>query len=929
MVALPGVDPSWSAYLDVPSTSGADAPGTHHRWHYLDNGAGADGAPVRGTLLCVHGNPTWSYLWRTYLAAGLAEGWRVVAVDQLDMGYSARTGVFRRLEHRITDLEDFVAALGLHGPVVTVGHDWGGVVSLGYAERNRADLVGVILTNTAIHQDPARSIPAPLRLALAPGVHGMGTRTTTAFLDVTLALARPALDPSVRRAFRAPYRTPQDRRGIANFVSDIPADPSHPSHAALTTTAEGIRTLDVPVLMMWGPHDPVFSDTYLEDLAQRLPHADIHRFEHASHLVQEDADTAATAMEWLAARSVAVPTGDAGTTASAPTAGSDEGSDEGPDEGPAFSPLGRRLRDLASGPDSGTTAVAEITPSGARTLSWKDLDDDVAAVAAGLTALGYGPGSRVSLLVPPGIDLTVLIYACLRIGAIIVVADAGLGARGLSRAVRSSAPDVVIGIERALLAARAFRWPGRRISATSLTAARRRALRVDASLGDLRAARATADAEVQPDADAAILFTSGSTGPAKGVVYTHRQLSAMRDTVGATLGLGPGTSLVAGFAPFALLGPALGATSVTPDMDVTAPRTLTAQALADAAAAIDATVVFASPAALRNVIATSGALSEDGRTALGRISLLLSAGAPIPVPLLEEVQALVPAAALHTPYGMTESLLVADTDLDGIRRAAAAGAGGLDGAGNGVCVGRPVHGAAVAISPLAAADPDVQDHGDGPRPPGSAPGAATGEPTTAPGVTGEILVDAPHVKDRYFRLWRTQQESVRTHPWHRTGDVGHLDAEGRLWVEGRLGHVITSAAGILTPVGLEQALEILGDVRLAAVVGVGPAGTQAVVAVLETAASGSVAAAAGRPVRRRAGAAAASLLRRPEQRARLAAPALAAAAREVARQRGVDLAAVVEVPALPVDIRHNAKIDRARVAAWSSRFLSGGRAGPL
>ncbi|MHA7281963.1 alpha/beta fold hydrolase [Arthrobacter sp. TMS2-4] len=871
MVALPGVDPSWSTYLDVPSTSGADRPGTSHRWHYLDNGADLEDGTVRGTLLCVHGNPTWSYLWRTYLAAGRAAGWRVIAVDQLEMGYSERTGVFRRLGDRITDLEDFVAAVGLTGPVVTVGHDWGGVVSLGYAHRNREDLAAVILTNTAIHQDPARAIPAPLRLALAPGVHGLGTRTTSAFLDVTLALARPALAPDVRRAFKDPYRTADDRQGIAHFVSDIPADPSHPSYPALTATAEGIRSLDVPVLMMWGPHDPIFSDPYLEDLARRLPSADVHRFEHASHLVQEDADTASTAMEWLTERSVGHP---------APSV-------DAPPPGDApYVPLGQRLTDLAAGPAAARTAVAEMTSSGApRTLSWRELADDVTAVAAGLTALGYGPGSRISLLVPPGVDLTVLIYACLRIGAVIVVADAGLGARGLSRAVKGSAPDVVIGIERALVAARAFGWPGRRISAAPLSPARRRALGVEASLNDLRAARPATPPAVAPDADAAILFTSGSTGPAKGVVYTHRQLSAMRDAVAATLGLGEGASLVAGFAPFALLGPALGATSVTPAMDVTAPRTLTAQALADAADAIDATVVFASPAALRNVLATAGDLTDAGRTALRRISLLLSAGAPIPVPLLEAVQDLVPSAALHTPYGMTESLLVADIDLAGIRRAADAARDGLDGAGGGVCVGLPVHGARVSVSPL------------------EADGAATGEPTTVPGRTGEILVDAPHVKDRYFRLWRTQQESTRTPPWHRTGDVGHFDADGRLWVEGRMGHIITAASGVLTPVALEQSLETIDGVRLAALVGTGPAGTQAVVAVLETDDAG----------------------RRPA----LADPPLADAARAAAVRHGIDLSAVITVPALPVDIRHNAKIDRTRIAQWCGRFLSGIRAGSL
>ena len=101
-------------------------------------------------------------------------------------------------------------------------------------------------------------------------------------------------------------------------------------------------------------------------------------------------------------------------------------------------------------------------------------------------------------------------------------------------------------------------------------------------------------------------------------------------------------------------------------------------------------------------------------------------------------------------------------------------------------------------------------------------------------MTGEILVSAPHVKEAYDRLWLTQRESVRTAGWHRTGDVGHFDAAGRLWVEGRLAHVVTAPGAVVTPVGAEQAIERLDDVGLAAVVGVGPSGTQAVVAVVET-----------------------------------------------------------------------------------------------
>ncbi|WP_346959973.1 alpha/beta fold hydrolase [uncultured Arthrobacter sp.] len=885
----PGVDPEWSREVDVGSTSAADAPGTVRRWHLLDNGAqlARRGLTPAGTLLCVHGNPTWSYLWRTLLAAGSSPDhpWRVVAVDQLDMGFSERTGTFRRLADRINDLADLTKALGLEGPVVTVGHDWGGVISLGWALAHPQQLAGVVLTNTAVHQPAGSPIPPALRLALHPAVHGWGTTTSDAFLRVTHALAHPPLAADVRRAFMAPYRGAARRAGVGNFVADIPADASHPSFPVLNRLAEGLRGLEVPALMLWGPRDPIFSDRYLKDLISRLPAAKVHRFEGAGHLVAEDRDIASPVFDWLAG----------------------EGRDNGPDVQPPATgdrvpPLWAPLTELAAGPAGADTAVAEMAADGsvARTLSWQQLEQDVAALAAGLREAGVANGSRVSLMVPPGVDLTVVLYACLRLGAVVVVADAGLGTRGLSRAVKGATPDFLIGIDKALAAAAALGWSGRRISVRDLPAAQRRLLGVETSLAALArrgaalgpaaaapaaAAPAAAAPAPAPDAPAAVLFTSGSTGPAKGVLYTHRQLAAMRDTVAATLGIRPGARLVAGFAPFALLGPALGAVSVTPAMDVTVPRTLTARALADAAAAIEATVVFASPAALRNVVATRADLGRAGHEALGRVELLLSAGAPVPEPLLAQVQGLLPAASLHTPYGMTEALPVTDISLEQIRAAEAdAAAGTVAGAGNGVCVGRPVHGARTAVIPLAAD--------------GTAPG---NEPVTDAGVTGEILVSAPHVKDAYDRLWLTQRESVRTPGWHRTGDVGHFDAAGRLWVEGRLVHVVTAPGAVVTPVGAEQAIERLDDVGLAAVVGVGPAGTQAVVAVVETVP--------------------------PVRRAGPAAPQLAGRVRDAARRAGVSISAVLAVPSQPTDIRHNAKIDRTRLARWASAVLAGGRPG--
>ena len=920
---LPGLDPAWSRLVTE---------GRGHTWHVLDRGA-----PTHGTVVAVHGNPTWSYLWRRVVAAA-PDGWRVVAVDQLGMGFSDRPPGVRTLARRVADLDAVLTALDVTGPVVVAGHDWGGIVGLGWAVAHPERVAALVLANTAVHHPAGVPLPAPIRLSRAPVLRPLVCAVTPTFVRGATAASRPALlsrsalPRAVRDAYAAPYATAGRRRAVEDFVADIPLEPGHPSAATLDDIAEGVRKLDDrPVLLAWGPRDPVFSDRYLRDLRARLPHADVQRYERAAHLVLEDApETAAHVWAWLVehvASGDAVPSsrgardasgatlpasGASGATlpasgasgATLPASGASGATLPAAPDGPGPAPaMGAALEARA-----GDEAAAVVEPGG-RTVPWRLLARRVRELAVGLADHGVLPGDRVALLVPPGPDLTAVAYACWRAGAAVVVADPGLGAAGLARALRGAHPAHVVGAVPGLALAAALGVPGSRIAAGPVPVGLGRPLGSPVGLAALaRRGRAlleggaTLPAEPGPDAEAAVLFTSGATGPAKGVVYRHRQARAQVAAVGAALGITPDDRLVAAFPPFALYGPALGIPTAVPA--VRRPGALTAAALADAVAAVDATVVFASPAALRRVVATADAVSADRRAALAGVRRVLSAGAPVPAALLHALRGVLPHADAHTPYGMTEALPVTDVALDEIDAA---------GHGDGVCVGRPLPGVDVAVAPL------------------RADGSADGPLTREPGVTGEISVAAAHVKDRYDQLWVTERASTREPGRHRTGDVGHLDVAGRLWVEGRLVHVVTTAGGPVTPVGIEQRVQAVPGVAAAAVAGVGPVGTQQVVVVVVPAGSGSP------PASRRDGSRVAPVLvpapgpgspktgdlRRP------AAPLLATArlTAAVRAAAGVPVAAVLVTDRLPVDIRHASKVDRTRVARWAERVLAGRRAG--
>ncbi len=795
----------------MPSHDGAT-----HQWHLLDRPGTKKDAPV---VLCLHGNPTWSFLWSRLLNE-LNSDFRVIAPDHLSMGFSEQVPT-RTYRDRVADINDLVNSLNIDAPIWIVAQDWGGAIGMGYAVAHPERVAGLVLSNTGIAVPLNRRAPLLIRLAAATGIHRLVTKDSSLFVRGTPFLPGRGVTALQRTALAFPYRRRSRRNGVADFVADAPLTTRHPSSEDIAEVADKVSALTVPVRLVWGSRDPVFNDDFAHDLLNRFPNVALHRIADSGHL---------TVLEVSIAPFVeaAIEEARAGTSQK------------------KFSPIESNDSTLWSQIDHwvNTDDIAITDAAANVSITRPDFAARVATYAEALHHRGVRRGERIAVLVPPSVDLIAVVYACWRIGAIAVIADRGLGLRGLKSAIRASRVSHVIGPVKATAAARLLRWAPRasmiRLSALSSSPVVKKLEFVSAP---------------EPGADdlAAVLFTSGATGPAKGVRYTHRQLYAQRDALQKTYNITPADTFVAAFAPFALYGPALGIATGLADMDVTSPGTLTAEALDDACRRVSATMVFASPAALANVVKTA---TKD-MAYLRSVRLVMSAGAPVPIKTLQEVSVLCPNAELHTPYGMTEALPVADVSLSDLIRI---------GSGRGVCVGKPVVGCDVRI-----------DHD-----------------------TSELLVSAPWMSAGYDSLWLTQHNArpvVNTDghivKWHRTGDVGNIDSDGNVWIEGRMVHVIHSAHGPIAPVPLEIAVEAIPNVVRAAAVGVGPIDVQQIVMVVET-------------VNGTEGPADTELTH--TVRAALA---------------PLTIASVWVTPKLPVDIRHNSKIDRTAVSLRMSKILAG------
>jgi acyl-CoA synthetase (AMP-forming)/AMP-acid ligase II/pimeloyl-ACP methyl ester carboxylesterase len=772
----------------------------------LDTGPGP-----AGTVVCVHGNPSWGYIWRDLLTT-LAPKWRVVAIDQTGMGWSER-GRSRRLADRVTELIAFCRQ-EVSGPLVLAAHDWGGPVAVGAS--GSLDVEALVLANTAVAKPDNVAVP-PL-ITAARCLVDLSCRRTPAFVAGTARMT----DRGHRDALWAPYRGADRREAVRDFVTDIPVVPGDPSSGALEACASVLDEHPRPTLLLWGGRDPVFHDRFLADLRARVPQADVERFPGAAHLVTLDAPVGPIVARWLDRLRSPSPATD-------------------PEPRPErFESV---LTSLAG--RSGDSSPAYDGPDG--TLSWAGLDTRSSVAARALHAGGLRPGDRVSLLVPPSCELLVAAAAVWKVGGVPVVADASAGICRLRGLVRAAAPSWTVGTPATLAAAAVLRFaPG------SATAS------FTAFPGAVDLAPTGASTVPFPphtpgvDDVAAIVHTSGATGPAKAVRYTHGALAAQRDVVGPLFGMHPGDAFTTSFGPFMLLAPSLQMTCVRPDFDVAEPSALGFDELRAALdrAKVTVTVAWLSPASARTILATA-----RGRTA--PIDLVMLAGAPIPAELVDGVRR-VTGGDVRAPYGMTECLPVTDgTEPERIGRL------------GGSSTGRPVPGCSVVVGALD--DPTLRlDDGSG---------------------WGELLVHAPWMFDGYDAAWSADADTCAVHDhrrFHRTGDVGYLE-DGLVMHLGRRCHVIDTASGPLASVAVEGPVAAATG-RLIAAVGVGPAGGQVLCVVVGG--DGSL---------------------------RVAGPDLRAEVRASCAHR---IAAVLE-GTLPVDRRHQSKIDRTALGSDVAAFLAG------
>ena len=391
--------------------------------------------------------------------------------------------------------------------------------------------------------------------------------------------------------------------------------------------------------------------------------------------------------------------------------------------------------------------------------SFAELDAETSATAHLMLVRGIGQGTRVLLMLKPGLDLIRIVFALFKLGAVPIVVDPGMGLPGFLRCVRHSQPRAVVGVPLAIWLSRLFKRSFQEVS-TRVTVTGG----FDRQLEEFQRRGVFETADSAADQLAAVLFTSGSTGPAKGVCYTHGMLTAQVDAIRTQYSIEPGEVDFPMLPVFALFNPALGMCTVVPEMNPARP------ALADPARLVQAirqnkvTSSFGSPAVWTKIVR----YCQANQISLPGVRRILMAGAPVPPELMEQMQRILPEGEIHSPYGATEALPVSSISGDEVLRETIA----RTHSGEGTCVGRPLKGVSVqVIEPV-----------EGPV------GGMDKRTLCSSGKIGEIIVKGPSVTRTYDQLPEANACSKIMDGeacWHRMGDMGWLDKEGRLWFCGR------------------------------------------------------------------------------------------------------------------------------------------------
>ena len=506
-------------------------------------------------------------------------------------------------------------------------------------------------------------------------------------------------------------------------------------------------------------------------------------------------------------------------------------------------------------------------------LTFQQLDTESDRMALGLDDMGVGRGVRTILMVKPSLDFFALVFGLFKVGAIPVVVDPGMGVRRMLDCLSESRARALIGIPQAHVLRKLA--PSTFKTVKTFITVGRRWFWGGPTLDRVRKKpwAPFPMADTAADEIAAILFTTGSTGPAKGVIYTHGVFDAQVTNIRDQFGITPDDIDLPTFPLFALFDPALGMTAIIPDMDPTKPARVNPEKIVEAIVNHGVTNMFGSPALLNRV----GRHGEAKKLTLPSLKRVISAGAPIAPSNIERFASLLEdGGRVHTGYGATEAMPVSSFDSDQILNETRK----RSEQGYGVCVGRPITGIDVRIIRI------IDGHID-----------QFQEDIVLPmGDIGEIAVRGRQVTRGYFD--RPEEDMLSKILdgdtfWHRMGDLGWLDTKGRIWFCGRKSHRVVGEKNAFYTIPCEAIFNNHPDVFRSALVGVGKKGRQRPVICIERE--------HGRRVKGKR--------------------ALKKELWELAKASPVteEIDTILFHRAFPVDIRHNSKIFREKLAVWANK----------